>query len=52
MSSSLSNINDNVAGRVHKIKCQYRHDDKNVKLIELNTNFVGAFLNTQTLKII
>ena len=29
-----------------------KHDDKSVKLAELNTKIVSAFLNTQALKMI
>ena len=29
MASSLSNLVDNLVQRIHKIKCKYRHDEKN-----------------------
>ena len=38
MASSLSNLVNNISEGIHKIKCKYRHDDKNVKLAELNIN--------------
>ena len=28
MASSLSNLVDSLAERIHKIKCKYRHDNK------------------------
>ena len=53
MASSLSNLVNNHSEGIHKIKCKYRHDDKNkVKLAELNLNIATIFLNTQTLKMI
>ena len=51
MVSSLSNLVNNISEGIHKIKCKYRHDDKNVKLAELNINigtvFFFFFLNSQ-----
>ena len=43
MVSSLSNLVNNISEGIHKIKCKYRHDDKNVKLSELNINIGTAF---------
>ena len=37
---------------IHKTKCKYWYDDKNVQLAELNINIAPVFLNTQTLKMI
>ena len=34
--SSLLNLVNNLSERIHKIKCKYGSDDKNVKLVELN----------------
>ena len=48
--SSLSNFVYNLSEGIHRIKYKYGHDDKNVKLVELNINIAAAFLNTQTLK--
>ena len=31
MTSSLSNLNENIAEGIHKIKCKYRHDNKEYK---------------------
>ena len=47
MESSLSNLVNNLAEGVHKIKCKYKHDDKNVKRPKLNTKIVSAVLNTR-----
>ena len=52
MASSLPNFVNNPAEGIHKIKCKYEHDVKNVKPAELNINFATVFLNTQTLKMI
>ena len=52
MSSSLSNLANNLSEGIHKIKCKYRVDDKNVKLVELNVSTGTLFLNTQFLKMI
>ena len=49
MPSSLSNLVNSFVEKIHKIKCKYKHDGKNVKLVESNKN---VFLNTQILKII
>ena len=49
LASSLSNLTDNLAERIHKIKRKCGHDNKNVKL---NTNILIANLNMQTLKMI
>ena len=59
MASSLSNLINNLAEEIHRIKCKYEMIMKkmymiikNVKDLELNTKTISAFLNTQTLKII
>ena len=51
MVSSLSNLFNDLAEGIHKIKCKYGHNDKNMKLAELNTKLVTAFLNRQNFKI-
>ena len=51
MATALSNFVNNLSEGIHKIKCKYKHDEKNVKLAELN-NVATVFLNTQTLKMI
>ena len=35
-----------------KLKCKYKRNGKNVKLVELNTMIASALLNAQTLKMI
>ena len=45
MTSSLSNVIDNLPERIHKIKCKYRHDNKKVKRVELNKKIKSALLN-------
>ena len=52
MASSLSNIVHNLSEGIHRIKYKVEHDDKNVKLVELNVSIVTVFLKTQILKII
>ena len=51
MTSSLSNLANNIAAGIRTIKCKNEHDNKNVKRVELKTKIVSAFLNTKTLKI-
>ena len=50
MASSLSNLVNNLAEGVHRIKCKYGHDNKNCEICEIK--YVSVFLNTQTLKMI
>ena len=52
MTSSLSNLFDKLVEKVHKIKFKHRHDKKNANGMELNTMFLSAVVNTQTLKMI
>ena len=53
MEGSLSNLVDNLAEGIHKIKYKHGHDNKkNVNYVELNTKIVSVVLNTQTLKMI
>ena len=52
MATSLSNLVSNLPEGIHKIKCKWRHDNKNVKLVELNVTTATISLNTQTLRII
>ena len=49
MASSLSNPASNLAEEIQEIKCKFGHDEKNVKLAEMNKNIARAFLKTQTL---
>ena len=56
MAISFSNLVNKLSDETHKIKCEYRHDDYNVKLGELNisiaTNFCVAtkIINTSWMK--
>ena len=53
LSSLLSNLVNNVAEGIHKVKCKHGHDNKkNAKCVELNTKIKTAFSNTQILEII
>ena len=45
MTSFLSNLANSLSEEIHKIECQYRQDDKNVKPAELNINIGTVFLN-------
>ena len=42
----ISNLVINLSEGIHRIKCKYGHDDKNVKLVELHTKYTTVFLNT------
>ena len=46
MASLLSNLVNNPAEGIHKIKCDYRRNDKICELAEVTTKIVTAFLNT------
>ena len=52
MTSSLSNLANNLAEGIHKIKLKYIHNNKNVRRVERNTKIVTAALNIQALKLI
>ena len=52
MTSSLSNLVNNLSEGLHRIKCKSGNDEKNVKHVELNISIVTVFLNTQILKMI
>ena len=47
----MSNLVDSPAEGILKIKCNYRHDNKNVKNASLNTSIIST-LNIQMLKMI
>ena len=47
MASSLLNHADDLAEGIHKIKCKYGYDDKDVKHVELNAKVKSALLNTK-----
>ena len=52
MASSLSNLVNNISEGIHRIKCKFGHDDKNVKHVELNITIATVLFNIQILKII
>ena len=53
MASLLSNlVNNDLFEGIHRIKCKFRHNEKNVKHAELNIRIATFFLTTQILKII
>ena len=52
MANSLSNLVNNLFEVIHKIKCKFGQDDKNVKLVELNISTAIVFSNLETLKMI
>ena len=52
MTSSLSNLVNNLSEGIHRFKCKFGHDDKNVKLVELNISIATVFLNKQTSRMI
>ena len=52
MTSLLSNLVNNPADRIHKIKCKNKHGIKIYETCGTHTKIVTAFLNTQTLEII
>ena len=48
MANSLSNLVNSLSEGIHRIKCKYGHDDKNVRLAELNISIATVFLNIKT----
>ena len=52
MASSLSNFVNNLAEGIHKIKCKYEHDKKNMERARLYIKIVSIVLNIKELKII
>ena len=52
MTSSLSNLVNNFAEVIHKIKCKYKNNDKKCETCEINANNSTASLNTKTLKMV
>ena len=44
MASTLSYLVNNISEGIHKVKCKYGHNEKNVKLVELHSkNATGFF---------
>ena len=52
MTSSLSNLVNNFAEVIRKIKCKYKNNDKKCETCEINANNSTASLNTKTLKMV
>ena len=52
MANSLSNLLNNPAERIHKIKSKYGHNDKKFETYRINISIATVFLNTQTLNMI
>ena len=52
MAISLSNLVNSLSEGIHRIKCKFGRDKKNVKLMELNISIATVFSNIQTSKII
>ena len=50
IASSLSTLVDNLSEGIHKIKCKYRHDNKNGKDADLNTKIASAILKHNYMK--
>ena len=46
MASLLSNLVNNISEVIYRTKCKYGHDDKDVKLVELNVSLGTVSLNT------
>ena len=51
MASSLSNLANNLAEGIHKIKSKYRLDNKQCETCGINTNIESVVLNIQKLNI-
>ena len=43
MINLLWNLANNLAEGIHKIKCKSKHNDKKLKLVELNIKIATAF---------
>ena len=44
MTSSLSNLVNNLSERIHRIKCKYKHDDKKCKTCRIKCKYCDCFL--------
>ena len=52
MASSLSNLVNNFSEGIHRIKCKFGDEEKNVKFVELYISIATVFLNIKTLTMI
>ena len=51
VTSSLSNLVNNLSQGIHRIECKYGHNEKkNARLVELYKSIVIVFLNVQNFK--
>ena len=50
MASSLSNVVNNLSDRVHKIKCNYGHDDENCGICGFKYKYFNLFLGYTNFK--
>ena len=52
MANSLSNLINNLAEGIYKIKCKCGHENKTCETCGINTTILNTALNIQTLKMI
>ena len=52
MACSLSNLVNNFSEGIHRIKCKFGDEEKNVKFVELYISIATVFLNIKTLTMI
>ena len=50
MASSLSNLVDKLSEVLHRIKCNFRHDGKDVKHVEIDRSIVTVFFEYKNFK--
>ena len=50
MASSLSNLVNNLAERIHKTKCKYGHDDKKCENCRVKYKYCNCFLKYTNFK--
>ena len=44
MANSLSNLVNNLSEGIHKIKCKYRHNDKECRTCSIKYKYCNCFL--------
>ena len=52
MASFLSNLVNNLAEGIHKVKCKYGHDNKKLETCGIKYKDCKCVLNTKTIKMI
>ena len=52
MTSSLSNLVNNVSNKIHRIKCKYGHDDKKCENCAVKCKYYDCFPEIHILKMI